>query len=404
MENTRLVKLIKCSVAGLLLVVPLLTFAYDDETTHPALTQEIVKLFNRSFPGIALNDAERLVVMQGSIDEDEGLRPLQHFYDPVYKRGLVLYGSDASKYYPDLAAISAAGGISFSSSKDWAGDTKAQAGLIGNLTAGITRPLFSGAEDYSWERAIYEYVWGDKKRGLESLGHILHLLEDATVPDHTRNDPHPPGWDTSPYEFWAKQFNQNNFSSIPDGKPMFLSDLDSYFDSLARYSNNNFFSKDTIFSREYNLPVVAHYSGEFGFHENDYPLLRKIKKFDGSVEYSLKDKQESIMNAYWLLLSKQAVLHGAGAIKLFFDEVEKEKQTKILYNKNRSWWQKSIDGFKETVFNTASVLYGSSVGLSDLEGNNDAAVGNTQILPQAINPPAQPQAALENTSQNTAAG
>ena len=33
---------------------------------------------------------------------------------------------------------------------------------------------------------------GDKAYGLEALGHVLHLLEDATVPDHTRNDPHPP--------------------------------------------------------------------------------------------------------------------------------------------------------------------------------------------------------------------
>ena len=36
-------------------------------------------------------------------------------------------------------------------------------------------------------------------------------------------------------------------------------------------------------------------------------------------------------------------------IKLFFDEVEKEKQTKALYNKNRPWFGKKIDALKQGV-------------------------------------------------------
>ena len=42
----------------------------------------------------------------------------------------------------------------------------------------------------------------------------------------------------------------------------------------------------------------------------------------------------------------QAVLHGAGVIKLFLDEAEKEKQIKALYEKNRPWLNKQIDKFK----------------------------------------------------------
>ena len=42
----------------------------------------------------------------------------------------------------------------------------------------------------TWERAVYEYANGNPKEALYTLGYILHLIEDAAVPDHTRDDPH----------------------------------------------------------------------------------------------------------------------------------------------------------------------------------------------------------------------
>ena len=44
---------------------------------------------------------------------------------------------------------------------------------------------------------------GDKEKAMFALGHILHLIEDSSVPDHTRNDPHP---NDSPYEKWTSKF------------------------------------------------------------------------------------------------------------------------------------------------------------------------------------------------------
>ena len=87
------------------LAAPVFSSAYDDKTTHPALTQEIVKFFNRYFPGLALNDAERMLIMQGSIDEDDGVRFMHHFYDPVFNRGLTFGNSSTN---PQLAAIGSA--------------------------------------------------------------------------------------------------------------------------------------------------------------------------------------------------------------------------------------------------------------------------------------------------------
>src|SRR3989344_5418221 len=94
--------------------------------------------------------------------------------------------------------------------------------------------------------------------------------------------------------------------------------LPKYFDSLANYSNNNFFSKDTILSSEYALPKIER---EFGSEEEIY---------------SIEDRSKVILSDYWSHLSKQAVLHGAGVVRLFFEEVEKERKSLELFAKNKN--------------------------------------------------------------------
>ncbi|MFQ5661985.1 MAG: lamin tail domain-containing protein, partial [Candidatus Paceibacteria bacterium] len=74
------------------------------------------------------------------------------------------------------------------------------------------------------------------------------------------------------------------------------------------------------------------------------------------------------LSDYWSILSKQAVLNGAGVVKLFFDEVEKERETKTLAMKNRSWFQRIYDATAGNIFNTSKALYGSSVTYEDLQG------------------------------------
>lgn len=349
---------------------PLFGLAYDEKTTHPALTQEIVNFFNSKFKDLRISEDTAEHIIQGSIDEDAGTRWLQHFYDPVHNRGLVL--ENELNQYRELATVIAGAQAEFQSSKLWAEDTRAQSGIQG-LTAGLFTSYFGGENDYSWDRAVYEYTWGNEKRGLKSLGHILHLLEDSTVPDHTRNDPHPPYLDMgSPYEAWTKKFDRASLTiDIKEG-PVMLSSLENYFDGLATYSNNNFFSKDTIFNKNYLLPTVAYYRTEklsnglsysFAYSINNYRLFRadvepswRDLTRPNQSKFYLQDKDNLILSDYWALLSKQAVLHGAGVIKLFFDEVEKEKQTKTLYEKNRSWAGRQLDKVKNFIFGPAAII------------------------------------------------
>src|SRR3989344_4403741 len=102
MENNRLVNTFIAYIflVGLCILTPVYTFAYEPESTHAALTQEIVQFFNTYYPNQKLTAEELNLVIQGSIDEDDGARALHHFYDPVYGRGLTM-------------------GAEWESSKDW---------------------------------------------------------------------------------------------------------------------------------------------------------------------------------------------------------------------------------------------------------------------------------------------
>ena len=262
------------------LFLPLFVSAYKPETTHKGLTNDIIKLYEYNYSS-KFTEEEKNSIEKGAVDEDNGTRALNHFYDPVYNKGVAL------------------------TSKDWAGNTQVQAVASGSYLAGLgnaTQGYFSSATDYSWDRAIYEYAHGNKNRGLESLGHILHLIEDATVPDHTRDDPHPDFvyhnmlGQESPYENFTGQFDSSNISVsknlINEGlRPVIYSTLGEYFDKVSNYSNNNFFSKDTIFDKKYSNPQILFEKSEklsdginhnFGYNSINSKLI-EIKKKETKV-------------------------------------------------------------------------------------------------------------------------
>lgn len=120
----------------------------------------------------------------------------------------------------------------------------------------------------------------------KGLGHQIHLVQDMSNPEHTRNDNHP----IATIESWAEE----HYHDIIDGfckTPLFpdidletsvndpstgttlspiarLTDADVYIpentfpsatmqQGLSEYSNSNFFSNDTIFSSDFPYPSIA---------------------------------------------------------------------------------------------------------------------------------------------------
>ncbi|MFH1956803.1 MAG: hypothetical protein ABIJ28_04105 [Patescibacteria group bacterium] len=338
MENRKFVKFLIFNIFVAMVTLPFFCLAYDNDTTHPALTDEAVDLFNYYYQDYKLTEQEKEIIKKGSKEEDNAPRWVNHFYDPVYNKGWL-------------------GNLT---SKQWAQSLMAQSGVYQTTSSGLSFNYFDSVSDYSWERAVFEYADRDKNRGLLALGHVLHLIQDMSVPDNTRNDAHPPILNIgSPYEGWASRFTDENFQLAEQliankEKPIIFNSLDEYFDSLATYSNNNFFSKDTILIDKYNLPKIE---GEkeiiniiFAYKildNREVLLARKYKTFDSVnleyiIDYSVKDEYDVVVSDYWRLLSRQAVLNSAGVIKLFFEEVEKEKQTLVLKQKDSTFFEKLL--------------------------------------------------------------
>ncbi|AKM84053.1 TPA: hypothetical protein DCZ46_01850 [Candidatus Campbellbacteria bacterium] len=403
MENGKYQKLVFGSFLLATLMLPVFSYAYSDKTTHPALTNETIDIFNHYYPESKLGGSDREKIITGSEKEDSPIyRPLNHFYDPVYNVGLLNVNLSA---------------------KNWSQNTRAQAGL--NIASvGIIKNYFSANSDYSWDRAVYEYAWGDKQRGLESLGHILHLIQDMSVPPHVRNDQHLLGLDDSPYEMFTKQFDKNSIKNLSDElisgdqKPITKNSLNNYFDGLATLTNNNFFSKDTILSGGYMAPTVdkeqkdvssGYYFGYRKLFGEYYKLVRVKYNYVNNVfskDYSFDDVNGEIVTDYWSILSKQSVLHGAGVIKLFFDDVEKEKQTHALYDLNRSFAEKARDTIVGTGKKIAEVVYGvvnsGKYNAENLAGNV-GSVGNLALVnddQQNQNQPEENEQPVDNNVDN----
>ncbi|MBI2633372.1 MAG: hypothetical protein HYW78_03230, partial [Parcubacteria group bacterium] len=319
--------------------LPNALFAYDQGTTHAALTDEIVDFYNIIYED-KFTPEEKELIVQGSIEEDTSPRYINHFYDPINNQGWS--AEHAGEISQDALKLLSKIGLSSRdpvSAKQWATDSNEQQKYA----------LYGG--DQSWPTALRLYAEGNKQAAYTALGHTLHLLEDMTVPDHTRNDTHAPapGDPGSPYEKWAMKFTRNKISITGDlytkrKNPIMKDSIEAYFDYLANYSNKNFVSKDTMYDKKYNEPLKNNYT-DLGdgiyFYKNDeigqYTLFKQTKGgkyvIEGKDLLGKDDDQGNkpeILDGYWIRLSSQAVLAGAGAVKLFKNQAEALKKELAL--------------------------------------------------------------------------
>lgn len=301
-------------------------FSYNDTITHPSLTENIAKIYNANSER-KLTAQEIYWLKEGSIREDTDPRWMNHFYNPLSGQGL--WGSLPSKI--------------------WAQDPLAQ--------------RFSKGGNQTWQKAIDSYAKGDNEEAFFALGHILHLLEDTTVPAHTRLDAHPLG---DPYEKWVE--TQIGYQINFDVKPLEINQLANAFDEVAFYSNNYFLSKDTInifeltkkdsFFRKINEDEAIECVK--GIFENKSFCLAVVRNAPGNVQYFLDDP--TVHSDYFSLLVPKAVSYGAGVIELFLEEAERQKQLE----QGKSWWQKVKDGLKEGYNDVSSQFSSLFAGPSSL--------------------------------------
>jgi hypothetical protein len=199
----------------------------------------------------------------GSHAEDDNIRPCNHFHNPLRNwddAGLMIVP------FPILPCIS----INVSS-------------VIWGQNPQVQPPFF----EFTWQDARETFFEGLKAQTqsdrekkfaetLRTLGHLIHLVQDAAQPAHTRNDAHPfeaPFEDFVHATLGSRLFDE--MAGTPDFDPVILTlptnprapipiahlidriDSDdpeavpvaTIFQGLAEYSNANFLSHDTVFEK-----------------------------------------------------------------------------------------------------------------------------------------------------------
>jgi len=105
----------------------------------------------------------------GADFEDANTRAMNHFFNPLTGKGLTV------------------GGNTYSASPDWAIDGKGDPSTV--------QFSFKAARQYLWEAVANgsnSYAYRQKQFGLmfETLGHVIHHLQDMAQPQHVRDEMH----------------------------------------------------------------------------------------------------------------------------------------------------------------------------------------------------------------------
>ncbi len=345
--------------ALLAVLAPQYAQAYGTQT-HAYLTGVAFDLYNASAQE-PLPAEWRDYMVEGSRAEDADPRYMNHFYDPVGNRGL--------RRDPAIDPFYFLG--TWPSSKAWAQDGSAQNRPFYKLSAAMA----AAESDFSWDAGIRAYARGEHGKAMAILGHILHLIEDLAVPEHTRNDPHPLG---CPYEDWTARFDPGHpdpglRDRLQGMAPVRLDDLNAYFDDLARYTNSHFYSHDTIgIQNGYSAPVSEVLERRNGLwfrmgedEEGSYPLVQQVRlnRFNFAValagDLSLADPNGTVMEAYWFRLAPRAVRYSAGVIDLFLKEGERAKRNPLFASTERESW---LDRFGTAVRRAVGAVLDGNAG------------------------------------------
>jgi len=316
----------------LIFFLPLFSFAFDANSTHPALTEEIVKFYN-SFAERKITNEELELLKQGSILEDNSPRWVNHFYDVFHNLGL------------NLATIRGANNLEINAflkflphqplkSPEWAQNEIVQSKYLNNRT-------------YQRAKRLY---FENKNEALITLGYLLHLLEDLGVPDHARGDSHSGlfGDPKSNYEDYAKYITDRYYLTFAqeliknNAQPYNFSDIDSFFSSLSKFTASRWFSEDTIDLRNefFGAPkfkdLILDTKTQL-YYLNGRPVLKVDKPNDESLEkivYTTKDNQ--IHQAWFNTVVPEIIKHGAGLLNLYFSEIKEmeNEQAFLLYEKD----------------------------------------------------------------------
>ncbi len=363
-------------------------FGYDDAVTHPSLTRKAISISNldanlkqklttifingivTKINGISIID----LLAQGSIDEDHPIcRPSNHFQNPLLtwdRAGISTISWPLCPFW-DLTSYSTR-----YSAITWATGFNNYNGPI--IYRKNQEMGWNNARDYYYS-ALTSMQAGIREdfftKTFQAVGQVMHMLQDMAVPAHVRNDfwnSHV--WTRNSYETYVKQPSQTSMISnltrakISSVTPR-ITRLTDFWDTtdyassippqitnpslqssagLAEYTNANFVSEGTLFSKStafmyprkestttavVEIPdpfnpgqtVRRHYyyktqDWEANFYlagvNYDYYYDPDISSFEPAAVFPPLD--EKVHNDYAMQLLPRAVGYSAGLLDYFF--------------------------------------------------------------------------------------
>gem|GEM_PF-4007763 len=330
------------------------------EGTHPLLTRKSIELYEK-ITGKKFTTAEKNLMAKGAIQEDSPefcyARSMNHFTEMGTHQGI--WG--------------------FPSSQEWAQSTKAQSGMmpVDNLPFGIKQfyqwmvSKLQGMYpegNHSWERAV-------KEKNFESLGHVLHLVQDLTAPAHVRNDKHPGPVGLNfeeanihtyihgdSYEGWAED-NSKLALLNPTKIPSYTS-LDEIFNDVVQFTGENFYSDNSIgayakpafndLKEKKGMLLVYYYNTING---KEVPIARKSFLTTILNEVGKKNVQNYVLDGkvleeQWKILGTRAVEMGAAVIALYVKEtsgVQCGPHAAKMCSGNDVYWKDSCGKLEDKV-------------------------------------------------------
>ena len=315
---------------------------------------EFLRGINEQLDGRAIID----LIADGAIDEDKPLvRVRHHFHDPT-------------KTWDQAGLLGVQGIQGGRSSAVWGQSNQAIGGSYSwhDARSYYLTALTSSAATYTERKRIYAALF-------RSIGHLIHLVQDAGSPAHTRNDWHISYHTVDPdyFHIWADSPDglsviagsgvarlnptslsgtQNSFAPIPiarlidtekyrnDSTPRATTDI-----GLAEYSHANFFSDDTVVSNYLN---PASNSVDLCIQGNRYYLCKnrngetgyKIAAVTSYYNYltpgfseAMVDHEDTVMADYGRLLFPRAIGYSVDLIDYFFrGKIEIEAPARYVYS------------------------------------------------------------------------
>ncbi len=314
--------------------------------THPWLSLRSIQVFERSTE-ISLPPEVRQQIVLGSIEED---------YDIV--------GTSTVGDYSHVQTSQLLSTWQWDPQQIITGDVNRSENHFMNSDDDLDG-LTSGAPFVNTARNVSSLKWGNDDprnlanfvmakaegntlKGWRYLGHILHLLEDLSVPAHVRNDAHIVYEDYEGY--MADKVPADLFSltggdaSMQPREPSTI-DIAPFFREMSDYTRANYFSEHTVFMNSYygiTLPVAT-VSGEddhYFYGTNGKRIANKGLLFWavyssatsssdprplGETNYALVKTwariNQPVAEDMFSDLAPRAIEYGAGLIKLFHDMV-----------------------------------------------------------------------------------